>query len=242
MRAFWGVLLLSGTAWAGELGAEGESCMARSDCAEGLRCVDQVCSKSCTDTADCPEGTKCSGGRCRSKKKKSDDSGDSSAADLSGVHGYVGATIGGGGGVVVVSGRGFGGGAGYGAFQGQLHGGVLIDRLQIHVDFEPFSTLYFAGGLLAVFHGTVSFGTLLPLGRNVYWPLRVGAGGGVVASGGAGGIFEARADLLGVGFLIDTGGGAVMIDCALPSFRYMTNFSSVHFLTWTADVGISYVF
>ena len=50
------------------LGEAGESCRARSDCVEGLRCIENTCQESsapgCTDDSECEGGEVCSDGAC----------------------------------------------------------------------------------------------------------------------------------------------------------------------------------
>jgi hypothetical protein len=62
------LVALGAPAWAQVLGEAGESCRARADCREGLRCVENTCTEppagACESDADCAEGQTCSEGAC----------------------------------------------------------------------------------------------------------------------------------------------------------------------------------
>ena len=116
--------------------------------------------------------------------------------------------------------------------------GVLVDRFQLELEVSPASLVYIANGALPAFQGNMTIGTLLPMGGDVAWPLRVGGGGGFAFGGGTAGFAELRADVLGVVWQK----GSVMVQAAFPSFRWLYIPPGLSFLTWVVNLGVAYVF
>jgi hypothetical protein len=166
--------------------------------------------------------------------------------DLQGVHPYLGLVAGGGAGAFAPSDTTASKLTGYGAFHFAVQGGVFLDRIQLGFEFSPASTFTYAPLGLAAFHGSATLGYMLRLGDHLSWPLRMGVGGGFLFSTTTGlltvGVFEARAEPLGLLYTIPVGANAVAIHLTFPSFVYLADFQTGAFLTWVATMGMSYVF
>ena len=226
-------------------GGAGESCRARSDCKQGLKCVNQVCSK---------EGSAAPGGSGYDDEKKSVSSKDLKewlSFELKGVHPYAGLTWGGGFWTGGLTGSGAGGGFNQlnGDFLFALNGGVFIDNHQVGIEIAPvtyFWTLQ-RGSPGPAFEVTGSYAYFIPLYESesvkVFWPLRFGIGMMAAPDRNLGGLafFQPRADVVGAAIQV----GHFMIDMHLPSFRYAvtdSRGSQLHFLSWIFGASISYLF
>lgn len=140
-----------------------------------------------------------------------------------GIQPHVGMALGGGP-TVAVSGRGSGT---VGGFLFALKGGVLIDRIELGLEFSPVTFLP-AAELpdYPVLQMNAYAGYHIPVYENFSWPLRGGLGFSAVNSPAA---LELRFDLIGISALF----GPVLLDLYLPSFRVFTDFDSgtvMHFM------------
>lgn len=232
------------------LGGPGESCRARADCKRDLKCVAGVCThegegQACGATKDCGGGLRCIDRVCTSGvspstgKKADTEGGGADAGDfLEGTHGYVGTSVGAGGGVAFNS----AGAEGGGAFHFNLRAGVLLGRLQLEIELSPVTQVFFGATTLPVFQGNLAVGYLIPLSKTVSWPLRVGVGGGFyLASGATRGAFAVRGDLIGVEVRLHDLPN-LAIEATLPSFRYYTDFTTGNIMALEALLGLTYAF
>jgi hypothetical protein len=219
-------LLLGSTVEEVPLGLEGDACEARSDCQPDFRCLQHVCR-----------------GERREEQPVEIDREPEEARpkfEYEGTHGWLGVSMGGAG--VFFAPQRSGREVAFGGFVASLHGGVTIDRVALGFELTPASEgLVGEGGTIVVFQGNATIGYLIPLGRIVSVPLRGGFGGGFIPAPSIG-LFEARADLVGLLFTVPVGNQAVILETHFPSFRWMTDFNLGHFLTWIFDVGVSYAF
>jgi hypothetical protein len=242
------------------LGGPGESCRARKDCQSGLRCLNAVCTdphlgESCGATADCGEQLRCIQNICggpqpgqaakpaptEAEAEAEEDSGASIDEWIAhpmweGIGGFVGLNVLGGVGWAAP----LSGGASYdveGAFLFGLRGGLLINRIELGLEFSPVTYLpYPKDGAEPHLQLNGTFGYHVPLSDQLTWPIRVGVG--VVAVNTEDPLFQARADLLG----LSIGYGHLLIDTHFPSFRFLTEFDRVAFFDWLVGAGISYAF
>ncbi len=140
-------------------GGPGESCRARADCSEGLKCVDQVCKdelegSSCTSRADCGNrGLSCIDSKCVAPGSQSSSGGGGDGS--SGGSGGSGRSGGGGGGDDDGDDGGDGGGGD--VLDGDLEGlrlnvGMLLGGGPSHPD-DPVD--FVRGSLLWSLHGGV---------------------------------------------------------------------------------------
>jgi hypothetical protein len=234
------------------LGGPGESCRARSDCAQGLKCVDQVCrddmeGATCAAKADCGGRLVCVDQVCvipgqpRRKQQKEQRDVDEPAEpaepdkELEGVRPHIGLMLGGGpthgandSGIV------------FGSLLFALKGGVFIDRAEIGLEFAPASFVTSFDPDVPLVELNAYFGYHIPVAGPVSWPLRAGIGFSHAAP--AGGLaddilLEARADLIGISILVDP----VLIDLFLPSFRANTDTDGVDAFTYVFGVGAAWL-
>jgi hypothetical protein len=237
------------------LGGPGESCRARADCRPGLACIEAECrdereGTTCAASTDCGGELRCIDNECvnpltmgsKKKKKKGgrddedeDEDGESSAEkwlsfELEGAHPFVGMTWLGGPAYILdpiddVS----------GTFFFALRGGVMLDKLELGIEFSPMTALY-EGTTHLQFNGFVGY--YIPIADNIYWPIRGGVGMVAVDLPADRVWLQVRADLVGVAFQV----GHVIIDLNLPSFRFTTDIEDIHAMAWLPGGSVSYVF
>ncbi len=232
------------------LGGPGESCRARADCEEGLRCVSSVCRDDregtrCLSAADCGGRLLCAAGFCKAPHAsggkgppggEEPDEPSKPAKTLEGVRGHVGLMLGGGpthpDNTFVPP---------LGSLLFSLKGGVFIDRGEIGIEFSPASfVLTFEPFSVPLVQLNAYGGYHIPVAGPVSWPLRFGAGFSHYAP--AGGrpedvTFEGRADLIGVSIHVDP----ILIDLYVPSFRVNTDFDRAHLFTYVFGAGASWL-
>jgi hypothetical protein len=239
---------------AAKLGGPGESCRARADCSEGLKCQNQTCTdehegQTCGATADCGQ-LRCIDHKCSTGASSSSSSGGGGGGGGDwmqfkfgeGVHPFGGIGLLGGPALVGLTILGTFNTAVRGAFLFALQGGVMIDRHQLSLEVSPFT--YTPLFIDPTFQMNASYAYLIPLtegsGYTVSWPLRIGAG---LMTGNTNGLvyFQARADVLGVAVSV----GHILIDISLPSFRWdvtASNGNTAHVFSWLFGFNTSYVF
>lgn len=222
-------------------GVRGESCRARADCQEGLKCV----GNTCVDGSD-------RRGASHDQGWTDETLGEWLGFKLEGVHPFVGGQwLGGPAWLLATTGRGSTNDRNVqGSFLFSLRGGLHIDRHELALELSPFTyipyntaSIVFAGATLRV-AGT--YGYLIPLyeaaSASVYWPLRIGVGMLAGANNTQGLVyFEGRTDLVGLGVRV----GHLFFDVMAPSFRYAFTHrlgTAVHLMSWHCGGNISYVF
>ncbi|NUO52885.1 MAG: hypothetical protein HOV80_28910 [Polyangiaceae bacterium] len=230
------------------VGGPGESCRARSDCAEGLRCVDQVChddmeGATCATKPDCGGRLACVDQICvipgqspkKQKRPVEEEKPEPStpAKELEGVRPHIGLMLGGGpshtdntDGPVV------------GSLLFAIKGGVFIDRVELGLEFAPASFVVQFNDFqdLTTVELNAYAGYHIPVAGPVSWPLRIGVGFThfAPAGGASDDIFlEGRADLVGLSLHFDP----VLLDFYLPSFRVNSDLDRSHFFTYVFGVG-----
>lgn len=244
------------------LGGHGESCRARADCQEGLRCLDGKCTdphlgETCGATADCGGVLRCIDNVCggpqeaKGGKGAKGEGGEQEEEDegggfeewaahpmFDGTGGFVGLAVMGGIGLGVP----LSGGSTSdpeGSFLFGLKGGVLIDRIELALEFSPVTYIPFTvRGADPNLQVNATFGYHIPISDMVSWPLRVGAGIVAVNTINDDVYFQARADALGLSINY----GHLLFDAHFPSFRFITEFDRAAFLDWLIGGGIAYAF
>lgn len=241
------------------LGGVGESCRARADCEQGLRCIANVCrdpleGTACGASAECGPHLRCYQQVCQSSLGAYAPLGGMGASErpeepvdertsIDGVHGFIGASVMVGPALTPYL---------QGVFHFALRAGLYVGNHELAIEVSPFTSVYHFD--LPVFQLNVSYGYLIPMVRGtnaaLYWPLRLGVG--FITGNTNGNVYvEARGDVLGLALQV----GQVMIDFHLPSFRfawtpgfvgydyayYYTIGSSV-LLDWYGGVSVSYMF
>jgi hypothetical protein len=221
-------------------GGVGESCRARSDCREGLRCLENVCrtpeSGTCQEDADCGAGLVCRADRCAPLPQPAPARGGSAWSEfqLAGTHFFAGLGF-------APAMTGF---WNYGgpvevepAFHFALRFGVLFDRTELALELAPGSWIWDFGPQRSSFAMNVSLGGLLPVSGRAYWPLRFGLG---LASGDLpleDVYMQGRLDLIGLAFHY----GHLLFEVNLPSTRFSTEFKHVGIWAWLFNLSITYV-
>lgn len=235
------------------LGGPGETCRAKSDCAAGLKCMANACrhemdGASCTARADCGGELMCINSVCVPPGAAPNAPATTAAAQLAapsadapdeawthsgregfdGVHPHGGLMLGGG----PTVGIGFGGSATVGGFLFALKGGVLIDRIELGLEFSPVTFLPYTGtGAQPVLQMNAYGGYHIPVYGPISWPLRAGIGFAAVNLPSA--ALEARFDLIGISALF----GPVLLDVYLPTFRVLSDFDNGTALHFTFGIG-----
>lgn len=236
------LLLLPCPARAQSRGGEGESCQARKDCQEGLRCYNEVClapkKPGCKQDADCGAGHACRAGSCagtgaRARTNEASAGGWTDFA-LEGTHFFGGVTFAPGmtgywnyGGPVVVE----------SAFFFAMRLGVLFDRTELALEIAPRTWLWDFDPSLSSFSLNVSIGGLLKLGRRVYWPIRFGLGFSAGDLPIKDVYMQGRLDLIGLVFQH----GHLLFEINLPSTRFSSELRHVGIWSWLFNVSVSYV-
>lgn len=265
------VTLVSGVAFAGQSGPskQGESCFATRDCAEGLKCIDNMCGydvppsamkagsgplggkgETCRARSDCSAGLACIDEVCAdpNARRRSDDDGESwMHFDLHGAHPFVGLAWMGGPVTGMTTGRlSTSPQRADAGFLFALRGGVIFDNQELAIELSPMTDWVTTNGRGPVFQVNGTYGYYAAIhdsgAFSVYWPLRIGVGMLAGGDNSAGLVyFQAIADLVGPAFRI----GHVIIDLRLPSFRYAVTGSNGlqgHIFSWELGASASYVF
>ena len=167
-------------------------------------------------------------------------------------HGYIGASV---AGVL----PGIWQSTGVGA-EAAIRAGAISDEIQIDVSISPGSSvLANANGCcgasvppIIFFRGDVSAAYLVKLGEGVYWPIRVGVGGGAMLAPDVScfecngptptvtsGFVEARLDV--VGALIRTS-KHFMVQMEIPSVRVLVVPQGTSIIEWNTTLEVAYVF
>lgn len=245
---------------------EGLSCGSTPECGTELKCIDNVCVNPAIPRKrppprhdDEPSPPPTLSPEDEQAKKQSEAAWKAwHDFALSGVHAFVGLTVGVGavnGGYSGPRGSAWGTGAD-GAFDFAVRVGVFINRHELALQVSPFTYLWDLSDLGGLTGAAVkisgTYGYYLPLTQNglhVYYPLRGGIGffmGGVNTADNV--LFELRADLVGLGLRV----GHIMLDLHAPSFRYAFtngrfplyggNGVTQHLLSWVFGFDASYIF
>jgi hypothetical protein len=198
------------------LGGPGESCTARSDCQQGLKCFETVCTDenegaSCRSRSDCGGRIACIDNVCTSERGSGGGAGGGRRGTerdaFTGTHGFFG--------ISVLEGPYLGGGLGN-AFCFSLRGGVLFGHGEFAAEISPMTQVFSPGG--PAFQTNATIGGHVPLSNRVSWPLRFGVG--IVAAGkityNDSVFMQLRADLIGV----SAKWGGFLLDFTLPSYRF----------------------
>ncbi len=205
------------------VGGAGESCEARSDCEEGLRCVEHVC----LAPGQTPPGKKL--------PKPEPEEPSAPARGFDGLRGHLGLMLGGGPTHTEITTRGT-----EGSLLFSLKGGVLIDRAELGLEFSPASFVLAFGPDIPMVQMNAYFGYHIEVVEPVSWPLRFGVGFSHFAPAGGRSddvTLEGRLDLLGVSVLLDP----ILLDVYAPSFRVNSNLDDGHFFTYVFGVGASWL-
>jgi hypothetical protein len=210
----------------------GESCRARSDCAEGLKCIEQVCRDPNNPSAGGSASGSAGGG-----SGNAGSGGDSSSGSSSGGESAGGGSSGGGGdlldgeleGLRAHMGIIFGGGPSHlddpadivqGSLLFSLKGGILIDRIELGLEFAPATYVINFDPDLPSVHLIGYGGYHIPVFKSISWPLRLGIGLTQPTfrgeTRGLDALLALRADLIGVSVLL---ADQFLIDAHLPSWR-----------------------
>ncbi|MCA9619830.1 MAG: hypothetical protein KC731_12475, partial [Myxococcales bacterium] len=145
-----------------------------------------------------------------------------------GIHPFGGLMLGGG----PTVGIGGGGSATVGGFLFALKGGVLIDRIELGLEFSPVTFLPYTGtGAKPVLQMHAYGGYHIPLAGPVSWPLRAGIGFAAVNLPKA--AMEVRFDVVGISAML----GPVLLDLYVPSFRVLTDFDNGTVLHFMFGIG-----
>ena len=213
-----------------QAGGAGESCQARSDCQDGLKCVNQVCQSDAGGNSGGGNsgGGNSGGGNSGGGNSGGGNSGGRSSSggggggdlledELEGMRPHIGAIFGGG---PTHSDRSDGEAVGSLLFA--IKGGLFIDRLELRLEFAPATfVLNFNPDLPSVsLNGNVGYH--IPLYKSISWPLRVGIGFVTPTFDGQAGDTELalRADLIGVSVLLDD---QFLLDVHAPSWRIIVD-------------------
>lgn len=194
-----------------EGGGAGESCRARSDCAEGLKCVGQVC----RDPSDPGGGSGDDGGDGSASGGGSGGGGDLLDGELEGMRAHMGII--------------FGGGPTHlddpadivrGSLLFSLKGGILLDRVELGLEFAPATYVINFDPDLPSVHLIGYGGYHIPVFKSISWPLRLGIGLTQPTfrgeTRGLDALLALRADLIGISVLL---ADQFLIDAHLPSWR-----------------------
>lgn len=215
-------------------GSAGESCRARSDCAEGLKCIEQVCRDPNNPSAGGSASGSAGGGSDSGSSGSERSGGGSSGGESSG-----GGSSGGGGGGDLLDGELeglrahmgiiFGGGPSHpddpadlvrGSLLFSLKGGILIDRAELGLEFAPATYVINFDPDLPSVHLIAYGGYHIPVFKSISWPLRLGIGLTQPTfrgeTRGLDALLALRADLIGVSVLL---ADQFLIDAHLPSWR-----------------------
>lgn len=210
------------------LGGAGESCTARSDCQEGLKCIAQTCQTEASASGGGSGDGSGSGGR-------SNGGGGSSSGGSSSGGGGGGSSGGGSGDMMADELEGlrahmgiiFGGGPSHlddpadfvqGSLLFALKGGILIDRFEIGLEFAPATYVISFRPDVPSVHLNAYAGYHIPLYQSISWPLRLGIGFTTPTFDGEAldTLLALRADLIGVSVLL---ADQFLLDVHLPSWR-----------------------
>lgn len=205
------------------VGGAGESCEARSDCEEGLRCIERVCLAAGQEPPT----------QAKEKERKKEP--EPPPRGFDGLRGHLGLILGGGPTHTDNTALGTAGSLVF-----SLKGGVFIDRAELGLEFSPASFVLTFGPDVPLVQMNAYVGYHIPLAGPVSWPMRFGVGFSHFAP--AGGrtedvTLEGRADLVGASVLLDP----ILLDFFVPSFRVNSNLDNAHFFTYVFGVGASWL-
>lgn len=211
------------------LGGAGESCTARSDCQDGLKCIAQTCQVEGSAGGGASGGGSSGGGSS---------GGNSGGGSYGGGNNSGGGSSGGGGGSDDMLGDEldgmrahmgiiFGGGPSHlddpadqvqGSLLFALKGGIFVDRFEIGLEFAPATYVINFNPDLPSVHLNAYGGYHIPVYKSISWPLRLGIGFTTPTFDGEAGdtLVAVRADLIGVSALL---ADQFLIDVHLPSWR-----------------------
>jgi len=235
VAALLGAITVSLPALADDRGGEGENCRARSDCAEGLRCLRGVCTSSQSAPIEHVEPAKPAGRKWAHFKFDE------------GTHGFIGFTlIAGVDHLTVANDKEMSSGS-LTAITGAVRGGVFLNRHEIALEVAPFTSVLEKNGVSTVrFDVSASYGYLLRLasGRvgSLYIPLRLGVGGAFAQ-------YESPLFLARVETGLAVAWGHFLFDFHVPWVRYLvgtasvpTGVNSLHHLVFGFGATLSYTF
>jgi hypothetical protein len=226
------LLSAPGVATGQALGAAGESCRARSDCAEGLRCVDNVCTvlPAEGETATAPS----TGGATDEPVEPTAAEGGWADFELGGAHGFAGLALG----PALTGGWYYGGSPAWDAgLLLAVRGGVLLDRMELALELAPV-TLWWNFDVSPVLSFTVTIGGLVEVAPHLYWPLRFGLGVTGVNVPHDDTYMQGRLDLVGLVYQY----GHVLFELSLFSPRFSSEFHDFGLWTVPFTLSASYVF
>jgi hypothetical protein len=222
----------------------GESCRARSDCLEGLRCVEQVCQPACTRSEDCGTNQVCRQGRCVEVREGLPPPSEAKAPAPKG--GWADFTLGGThlfGGITLAPGM-----TGYWVYGGPvevepafffaLRLGLLFDRTELALEIAPKTWVWdFDDPQRSSFSLNASIGGLIKVAKHAYWPLRFGLGftAGDLAIKDV--YMQGRVDLVGIVYQY----GHLLFEVNLPSTRFHSEFRNIGIWAWLFNLSITYV-
>lgn len=201
------------SASAQELGGPGESCRARSDCSSGLKCIDETCRRASADDDD-DDG----------------DGGDMLDSEFGDMRVHLGLMFGGG-----PTHTDRANGDAIGSLLFALKGGILIDRVELGIEFAPATFVIAFNPDLPSVELNGYGGYHIPVYKSISWPLRLGIGFTTVTfdNNVLDTLFEVRADLIGASVLLDP----FLIDIYLPSWRINTDFEDGATFTYIFGIG-----
>ena len=198
----------------------GSPCGARTDCHDGLHCVDKVCVDEEAFLSRSQDGV-------------------SNTTRV-----YLGGAI--GGFLPAYSGEGA---LGEGVQFAWRFGVLIAGHFQLQLEVSPLSTALFklAPNPVGVFEVTGTAGYLIPISDMVSWMFRFGGGGGALFSEGNPAIAfgEFRADVVGVAIRTSE---HLLVEFNGPSFRVMFPqrsgplYAESVIMSWVTNVGVSYLF
>jgi hypothetical protein len=235
-----GVGLPAGRAAAQPRGDVGESCLARRDCREGLRCIQNTCRKPtsprCNQTIDCPGDLECLDGRCQTPAKKPRTRTKTGWTDfeLGGTRFFAGVTLA----------PGLTGFWNYGsslsanaAFFFALRLGLMFDITELALEVAPNTWVRSFNPDVNSFSLLASIGGLIPVSRRAFWPMRFGLGFSAGNLPLQDVYMQGRLDIIGVGYQF----GHLLFEVNLPSTRFHTEFRDIGIWAWLFTISVTYV-
>ena len=247
---------------AADRGGEGESCQARSDCQEGLKCIQNTCRKDAppADAAGGAQAGTGSGGESdagASDTAAAGANGGASSGATSGASSDAGGDASSGEGILDRELEGmrahvgiiFGGGPAHlddpadqvvGNLLFSFKGGLLLDRAEFGLEFAPATYVTSFNPDFPSVHLIAYGGYHIPVYKSISWPLRLGIGFTTPTFRGEAGdtVLALRADLIGVSALL---ADQVLLDVHLPSWRINIDPDrSAAFFSYILGVGVAW--
>ena len=232
-----------------QLGGVGESCVKRSDCEAGLRCVGNTCTSvesppaaaaappadaesraRCETNADCQAGSRCDDDRC----VEAAGTGAWEDFELVNAHPFFGLSIG-----PAASGTWLFRAKQLDvdpAFFFAFRGGAYFGRVELALEVAPVTWIP-RFDQDPNFSFLVSVGGLPEIDHHVYWPLRFGVGLSAVNTFNDQVLMQGRLDLLGVAFQY----GHLLFEINLPSVRFHSEFDQYGLWGWLFNISGAYV-